>query len=357
LPLLAVIAGLAYWFLPRAEITLFLTPKSVTGQFEILASFKKSELTAQTEKSLPTTGSVLVGDKALGTVNIINGTPVTHSFPAGTAIIAPNGLKFTLDEKVTVASASGTADPNSYSPGKTSAAVTAAQIGSDSNLSAGTQFRIDAFSTLDYVAKNDQAFSGGSTRQAQAVSREDLVSLRSQVTDLLSKDIQKQLDSLSNSDDVLIKETLKTEITGETLSHKEGEITDNVSLKRSVKTTAFFYSQSQLNSLVAGEVQPLYPEKFTPAGDPQYTLKIQKTDKDNLYLSVQVTAQAVPDVKPEDLLPSLIGKKLGVARQYLSQLPGVAKADIVLQPPFPEIIAALPRIGDHITIKTEIVAP
>lgn len=369
LPLLAVVAGLAYWFLPRAQITLSLTPKPVTGQFEILASstdrsgsgtvllLKKNELTAQTEKSLPTTGSVLVGDKALGTINIINGTPVTHSFPAGTAIIAPNGLKFTLDEKVTVASASGTADPNSYAPGKASVAVTAAQIGSDSNLSAGTQFRIDAFSTLDYVAKNDQAFSGGSTRQAQAVSKEDLASLRSQVTDLLAQDIQKQLDSLGSSDDVLVKESLKTEITGETLDHKEGDIADTVSLKRSVKTTAFFYSQSQLNSLIAGQIQPLYPEKYIPSGDPQYTLKIQKTDKDNLYLSVQVNAQAVPDIKPEDLLPSLVGKKLGVARQYLAGLPWVAKADIALQPPFPVIFATLPHITSHITVHSQVVSP
>lgn len=357
LPLLAVLAGLAYWFLPRARITLFLTPRTVSGQFEIMAPYKKTEIASQAEKSLPTTGSVLVGDKALGTVNIINGTPVTHSFPAGTEIVAPNGGKFTLDEKVTVASASGTADPNSYSPGKASVAVTAAQIGSDSNLSAGTQFRINSFSTLDYVAKNDQAFSGGSTRQAQAVSRQDLAGLRTQVSDLLSQDIQKQLDSLAGSDDVLVRESLKTDVVSETLSNKEGEIADSVSLKRSVKTTAYFYSQSQLNSLVADQLQPLYPEKYLPAGDPKFTLKIQKTDADNLYLSVQVSSPAVPDIKSADLLPQLVGKKLGPARQYLSGLAGVAKADIVLQPPFPEIIAALPRISDHITFNTEVVAP
>jgi hypothetical protein len=186
-------AGLfaAYWYLPKATVTLTVAPKPLAHQFDLTADSTVTDIAAEgsvlpaalaqitvtTHKTRPATGTKLIGDRAAGEVTIINGTSTERSFPAGTTISSPSGLKFTLTSSVTIASASGTADPNSYQPGKATVKITAVDIGPDANLTAGTQFKIGSFSFLDYVAKNDSAFVGGSSRQVAAVSKDDLSAL------------------------------------------------------------------------------------------------------------------------------------------------------------------------------------
>ena len=72
-------AGLiaAYWFLPKAVVTLFVTPKPLEHEFELVAGVPSLpadslEVTVSGDKSTLTTGSKLLGDKATGSVIITN---------------------------------------------------------------------------------------------------------------------------------------------------------------------------------------------------------------------------------------------------------------------------------------------
>jgi hypothetical protein len=88
--LLATLLGLfaAYWYLPRSTVTLTVTPRTLSHNLEILADTQSTavdlskfslpahflEVNISAESTSPTTGTQLIGDSAVGSVFIINGT-------------------------------------------------------------------------------------------------------------------------------------------------------------------------------------------------------------------------------------------------------------------------------------------
>ena len=124
-----------------------------------------------------------MGDKATGAVSVANNVKTARSLPAGTILTSPSGLKFVLDETITVASGSG--DVFNLQPAKAVAKITAVQIGGDSNLSAGTVFKVGTYAENETAAKNEAAISGGTSRQAKVVAKDDVAKLRSDLTDTL----------------------------------------------------------------------------------------------------------------------------------------------------------------------------
>ena len=232
---LAIVGGLgaAYWYLPKAEVILFVTPKNLEHQFELIAGGKdlpadNLETAVSAEKSVPTTGSKLVGDKATGAVSVANNVKTARSLPAGTILTSPSGLKFVLDETITVASGSG--DVFNLQPAKAVAKITAVQIGGDSNLSAGTVFKVGTYAENETAAKNEAAISGGTSRQAKVVAKDDVAKLRSDLTDTLKNLGRDQLTQKVSADQQLITESISLQSTSENFSHKVEEEADNVSL-------------------------------------------------------------------------------------------------------------------------------
>jgi len=357
----------AYWNLPRAVITLTVNPKPLQHQFEIIANTKSQspdleskslpaqyvETTVNDEKTNPTTGSQLVGDKATGTVTLINGTSVPRSFAAGTVITSPSGLKFTLDAEVQVASASGTADPNSYQPGKGQGKVTASQIGSDSNLSAGTQFKVGSFSSLDYVARNEEALVGGSSRQAQAVAKEDLAKLRSELTQGLKDQARQQLLGEASSDRNVIQESVQVEVASEEFNHKVGEEAGELTLRLTVKAKALSVAKSDLDQLVDKEIEGRIPQGYSPAGEPNYQFSVKKVDSDNVTLSAQISASLMPQYDTSAITRDITGKKPTAARDYLGSLPGAAYIDFAFTPRLPGPLLTLPHVTKNIYLEVK----
>ena len=155
--LLLLVFGI--WFLPKATVSINTTEKMLEHSFITTITVSDIEGEASVSDIAAATGTKNIGDKATGTVTIVNGTSTPRTFVAGTQIISPSGLKFALDAQTQVASASGAVDNRVL--GKATVKVTAVAIGPDSNLAAGTYLRIGTFAESDIVAKNDAAFSGG----------------------------------------------------------------------------------------------------------------------------------------------------------------------------------------------------
>ncbi|MEK9200937.1 MAG: hypothetical protein AAB909_03115 [Patescibacteria group bacterium] len=362
--LLVVGSGVALWFLPTSEVSLSLEPKKTEVSFDLLVDPKDIatssstpviagsilETVASSQKTTDATGSKLVGDKAKGEVTMINGTTSTRSFPAGTVISSPNGLKFTLDAAVSVASASGTADPNSYQPGKSNVKVTAEAIGTDSNISAGTSFRVGTFSTLDYVAKNDAALSGGTSRQAKAISKTDIDSLKSSLVDTLRTQAQDDLEAKVDEDSQIIGETIVLTTTSEKLNHKEGDIADTVTLELSVKASAVSIASSELDAVVKTQLEPKIPEGFVSTGEvsPHFVFK---STKDSLTsLTTTVEADLIPVYDEESIRKNIVGKSQSTAQQYLGELPQVKDVSMSFFPPAPSFMVTLPHVAKNIKL-------
>ena len=364
---IATLLGLfvAYWYLPQATVVLSVASRSLSHNLSIVADSQSAtvdssnlrlparflEVSISPQASTPTTGTQLVGDKASGSVTIINGTSSPRSLPVGTVITSASGLKFSLSEAVQVASASGTADPNSYQPGKAEVKVVSSQIGSDNNLSAGSQFRIGTFSTLDMVAKNDIAFSGGSSRQAKSVSTADISGLRTEAQAQARDKAESDLRSQASSQETLILESLQINTLSEDFDYKVNDIADNVTLNLKAKATAIVFSTADFQSLVDSQIQSLIPDGYTLSSSTDYRFSVQKIEKSSVKLSVDISAALTPVFDLPKLSKDIAGKRPQQAQQYLSNLPNVVSTSFTFSLPLPSSLLTFPHPAKNIHIS------
>lgn len=355
--------GLAYWYLPKSKIVLQVTPRTLTTQFEFVADaaspsadlensiLPSLQLSASVDGSQTTntTGTLLVGDKATGSVTISNALDTPKTFPAGTTINTPSGLKFLLMESVTVASASGSA--GNLLVGKAPAKITAAQIGSDSNLTAGTTFRVASFAVTQISALNETAFSGGSSRTVAAVDKNDISSLRSQLSSSLNSSLKDKLSSQLSPDQLLLAETLQTETPTESFDHKLGDAADSLTLSLSLSASATAVSRSDIFALVKGQIQSQIPEGYEFSGDPEFTFSVLKASATKATIQTQAKASLLPRFDSAQIAQAVSGKSLPVASTYLESLPGVSHVDVIFSPPLPKLLLVLPRLPSHISVS------
>lgn len=365
LPVVLILVGLfaAYWYLPKATVTLFVTPKLIDTGFSFVADtsvktadFEKSvipgsfsEVSLNDSKTSPTTGSKLVGDRAIGLVVIENGLDIAKTFTAGTAITSPSGLKFTLDDSVTVASASGSI--GNLILGKANVKVTAANIGTDSNLSAGTVFRVGAFAVTQIDARNDTALSGGNSRQVKAVSKDDVAKLRSDLTQSLKDKARDQLVQQISTEQTIIPESITIQTVSEDLDHKEDEAADNVTLKVTVKAKGIVVAKSDIQNMIDAKIKPLIPQGFTAPTESSQSFIVKKTDSNSVAFDTKVTAKILPGYNLPDVVKNIVGKSPSKAKLYLEKLEGVSQIDILVNPNVPLLPASLPHIFKNITLS------
>lgn len=363
---LLLAAGLfaAYWYLPKAKVTLTLRPLPLQHQFDLIADSSISDLdpealklpaqtltvTTTAEKSQATTGTKLIGDKATGTISVINGTPLPKTFPSGTVISTPSGLKFAFNSDVTVSPASGSADPNSYQPGTASVQVTAQQIGTDSNLTAGSEFKIGTFSSLDYVAKNPSAFSGGSSRQVAAVSKADLAKLKDDLTVAARDQAKNQLLEQVTSSQLIIPESINLTTVSSVYNHQLDETADQLNLKLSLKASALAISKSDLDQLIAEQIQSRQPPGYTISGNSAQKFTVKSATGTASVINLQVSASLLPQISSDVIRSRLVGKRPAPAISYLQSLTGVSQVDLTFYPRLPEFMLTMPRISQNIQL-------
>ncbi len=354
-----------FWFQIRATISIVPATKALEHKLEITAdstlsatdfsagllSGKIVSTKATGEKSKPTTGSKIVGDKAVGEVTIVNGTSSPRTFPAGTVLASPSGLKFVLDTSIEIASASGTADPNSYQPGKATVKVSAASIGIDSNLSAGTQFKIGSFSSLDYVAKNETAFSGGSSRQVQTVSKQDIAELRSDLVSSLSEQAKTEFLSQTDDNEIIIPETITSKSISEQPNHQPDDVSDSVSLQLTVEATGMSIMRHDLDQIVSEQITLVTPEGYSQFKQPDYKFNIGTTDGKKTTIAIDVSTELLPEINEKELIHSIIGKPQSEAMRYIKSNASISDATITLVPEFLSWIKILPHVESNIRLS------
>lgn len=361
-------AGLAYWRLPKANVVLHLEPQILEDQFEVIldpelsvASLDDLSLPGQAlatdiegSKSAPATGTKLTGEPAKGEVTIYNDTAQKKTFPAGTVLTSSAGLEFTLDTAVEIASKSGNAADSQ--PGQAVVGVTAAEIGSDSNLASGTEFSVANFSKADYLAKNNTAFAGGSSREIAVVAAADRTELLENLTAELEAQVVDQLRSQVSAGQTLIEESIQSTVADQEFSAVVGDEADSVTLSLSLACTGLAFSEEEMNQLVEGLIRDKVPSGFEYRRDASSTsFALQKITKDGqAVFEVGLKASLLPQVDFNQVKAYLVGKYPMIGKTYLENLPNIATADIVITPPLPAKLLTFPRRPENITIATQI---
>lgn len=302
-----------------------------------------------------TTGTKIVGDRAKGKVIIYNATSGEKVLKAGTVLSGPRGLNVTLDHDVTVASSSGSSLLNTQW-GNATANVTAINIGQESNLPAKTEFMVANFDKKSYVASNEEAFTGGTSREIQAVSKED----HARVEKLLAKQLQQQaVDAIKTKQQAgkqLISigdPTVKEKI----FSAKIGEEARNITLTMKVIAQALEYSTSDLFPIAQQRLQELMPEgamlrEEKTTIDPQ---EVVVSDSATITLQAALSSERILTVDKKFLADRIKNTTIAQALSLLKEHSSVESVDVKVEPLLAKMIfGKLPPNVESITIQTQV---
>jgi hypothetical protein len=302
--------------------------------------------TVEGEKTSSATGVKVVGDKASGEVLLYRvGSEIT--LDSGTILGGPNGLDFTLDEVVNIASGSA------GSPGETTARVTALDLGAEYNLASGTTFTVGDYSVSDVEAKNQESFSGGSSREISAVSDDDRINLQEELVAELVQKAVLQLGEETDSNELLIEDSIEEEPIDVNFSHEVGEEATTLKLEMSVEVRALVIDRDTLASFVRELLEDKVPENFVLRSEQIKSDFDYKGQEDEKYiLDVEVEANLLPVIDPEDIRDKITGKYPFLAEKYFKEeISGFVRAEIILEPSLPGRLRTLPHVSDNIEIE------
>ncbi len=370
LPLIALAAiiliggGFTYYYFNsmQAHIVLTVKPKIVDQTSDVTFSgtsasdFSKNLIAAKAlsttvdgSLSIDTTGKKDVGNKAKGTVTIYNNANSSISIDSGTQIKSSNGLTFSLDKNVTVASASGDVFSGTK-PGTTDVAVTASVIGTESNLPSGTKFSIGSNSNL--AAKNDSAFSGGTKKQVQVVSKNDIAKLKADLPKSLEGKAKDAISQKTDSSMTLLPFLSVVNLNKPKFDNNIDEEAKTVKLTATVEFEALAYENSELNNYAKSLLKDKYSQDINDQSiknniqDPKEGTKDQQVEA-----KLAIQAGLLPDIDTQDVVNKVEKMSLGKAKEFLSGLPQVADNQITFSPGIPLLPNLFPRLPNHVSIE------
>jgi len=359
--LLLVICGfVAWWFVPKSTVTIYLSPQKLGESLSIsvdttggstdlskgILAGEKLSVSASGEKTKDTTGTKTVGDKAKGEIVLYRvGTEI--ELDENTPINGPGDLKFSTDSEVTVASGSAS------SPGKTSVKVTAQEIGAQYNLAGGTSFSVDDYSVSDIEAKNEDAFSGGSSREINAVSANDLEVLEEDLLNELSDQAKTKLLSETLREKYLIQEAVEIGVVTKNFSAKEGDEATSLKLSMEAEAGTVVIQKDVLNEYALQFLNGKVPQGYV-LREEQISYEFDFEDEeDGLYeFKLKISANLLPQIDKEEIAKKLKGKYPKLAEDYLNkEVSGFVRAEIKIRPNLPDKLKTLPHVQDNIEVE------
>ncbi|MEK7182565.1 MAG: hypothetical protein AAB694_00190 [Patescibacteria group bacterium] len=360
--------GALFWFVPHAAVTVYVSPKNIQETLTLsvdpthpqnpppgIVAGRVVTSDVSGEKTTQTSGSKTVGDRAKGEVTVFNNTSQTRTFAEGTVVTGPNGLKFTLDSAVGVASESGAPE---YKPGEAKVAVTASDIGAEYNLEQGSIFSVANFATSSFSARNGSAFTGGSSREVPAVSKGDQERLEKELTAELREKAASQITQALGADETVIAESVTLRVTKREFSATEGSEAQTLRLTLTGVGEALVIAKGDLTAALLAVLKDKVPAGFSLNED-QLSARItppsneedgQERDKGIVRFETTVTANLLPVIDASSLARTLRGKSLGGAREQLTLIPGFSRSSVKFSPSFPLLTARLPQRASNITI-------
>ncbi len=362
IPLVLLFLAVIWYTLPKAKVTVYVSPMAINDEVGITIDTSSSssdlsgnvvagemiEKSGSGEKLGDVSGTKVVGDKAAGEITIYrSGSSI--SLTKDTLVKGPQGLTFSLDNDITVASGSV------ITRGITKAKVTAKEIGAQYNLASGSTFSISNYSTSDMEATNESAFSGGSSREVSAVSDADQKKLLSSLQTELEEKLKTDLSESISDGKILIEDSVSYEIMDKDFDKKPGDEATSLSLTLDISARGIAVKKEDIEKLAAD-----YLSKKTPSG---YILNTEEIETDFSFeegedegvytIELKISADLLPQVNEEEIIKNIKGKFPEAAHTYLSSnVPGFERAVVdFVRLPLPGKLGTLPRIAENITIS------
>ncbi|NCN45404.1 hypothetical protein GW927_02535 [Candidatus Pacearchaeota archaeon] len=342
-----LVGGLIFSY--KVEVTVQLAEKVITKDVEITvdpyaatSNVEKLILRGELQtaefsgtKVADVTGVKLVGEKAKGTITILNKTISPKTFFAGTSF-TNGGQQFTLDEDATVASASvtesGTSEVKDY--GQLDVKVTAAKIGAEGNLVEETNLSVENFDTGTYSATVKETFTGGSSREVKVVSAEDAAGL---LKDLKTELFNKAKEDFGNKsgNGIYFVLTGKQVVVSTDYGGKIGEEADQLALELTMKFDAVKYLSEDMRPLIESLLKEEVPTGYSLVDDEPGIVSAPKeeaTGSAKIVLAASVSTKALPDFDVNNVISTLQGLPLEAISGKLSDRTEIESASYQVKP-------------------------
>lgn len=309
--------------------------------------------------STAATGKKDVGTKAKGTITVFNLSDKSVALPGGTEIVSANGLEFTLDSSINLASASSSIDSNfnkTTKPSTVNVNITASQLGKESNLPSGTKFAVSTFNSSDLIAKNDNPFSGGTKKEITVVSKNDEAKLEGELPKQLENKAKSDLIKQISQEKALLPVFISTSLSKKSLNAKAGDETTQVTLTGAVEFQGISYDKNDLISFSKSLLEKDVPEtqKVDYNNIKTDVLDMKNKNDEEIEANLNIKALLLPKISEEKLLKEIKGKSFKKAEGVLYKLPQVIDIDIVLSPKIPFLPKNLPAREKNIKILINI---
>ena len=339
--LCGIVAFSLVWFFPHATIILYEVPYSIQEAGTVAISptatvvdsqsktipGKKQERSVSGEKTIAVSGKKAIGDPSKGTAVIYNKSLSSKTFKKGT-ILTVGSLQFTLDTDVSVASASESIGSITF--GKAPVAVTAFQIGSQSNLPAGTEFAFKDTGTALAVARNDQPLTGGTSKQVTVVSRADYDALVKSLTEDLVIKAKTELAGSVSGSERLIDDTIKTTVTEKQFSQELDQEATELHGKLTVNVSGISYNDTDVGQLfqelIGTKVPTGYVLSEKSGGVTASNIQVKKDGSIGAVVSYR--GIALPTLDMPVIKKALVGKRVPGAVDYAKGVTGVGGISI-----------------------------
>ncbi|RJR25892.1 hypothetical protein C4578_00660 [Candidatus Microgenomates bacterium] len=265
LPLLVLGFSLfGFWNWAKAEVKIIVEPQKIDKEFEFTIS---DEITAADSegmvvpartlshqvsgsKTAQVTGKKTVGDKAKGEIIIYNRTEQAKRIPAGSILKGPGGLKFVIDEEVNVASKTADLAMGVDKWGEIKTTATAEDIGAQYNIASDSVLSFETVSSSSLLVKNPSAFSGGTSREIQAVSKTDRENLQKELLSELREVAKLEITNSLSEGDYLLEDSFELESKTDSFDREIDEEATSLSLEQEAEFSVLYIKQEDFLSLV-----------------------------------------------------------------------------------------------------------
>lgn len=268
----------------------------------------------------------MVGDKATGTVEIVNRAGETQRLLERSRLVTDDGQLFYMQKHAIV-------PPNS----RVSVAVEADLAGEAGNIEPQ---RLD-FAALDegsqqlVYAEVKKQLTGGKGEKISVVSEGDIESAQQAAGEQARAQAESEIRDVLPQGWVILEESWTGEVASFSVEAEAGDKTPELPYTAQIMVRVVGFEQAVLEEHLKAMLEERLDDDYMLFPGPiSYTKSVNNIDWDEgqLTLAVRVTHTTIPRLSLDTLRDKLAGRSVKEATEYLEGLAGVRSADIELWP-------------------------
>jgi hypothetical protein len=274
------------------------------------------ETPVEMNMAVPTTGRVRVGDAfARGTVLFTNKTENALTIPRDTRVAAPDDLAFATQEEAILPAGNGQ---------QVQVAVQAVIAGTRGNVRANQITVIQGPLQARASVSNPGALGGGTDKDAQGVSSDDVSNLESLVAEAMkAHGIRVLSGQRANSEIYAYLDTARAFTDEQIFSHQVGEATPWLIVTARGRVKMLATNIEDLQQIAGHIINAPANEKKPEIMEGSFRIvqtSVKEVDEVTSELTLRAEMEVVDGLDQKQLLDNLRGRSVDSAKNYLEQL-------------------------------------